>query len=192
MEKSRTHLGVILAGGQGVRMGTADKGEVMLAGYRLVDWAALGLSPQVDHVAVNAPSALGLQIPNIPDITPDIKGPLAGLLAALAWGRKNLKGPFAVVTVAVDTPFFPDDLVKKLAAPGGPALAAVKGVAQTTFGLWPGEIEEALKAYTRESANPSIRGYAKEFNVALVNFKNQDQFFNINTPGDLARAEDMV
>jgi len=185
-------LGVILAGGQGKRMGGLNKGEVKLAGYPLVEWVASGLSPQVDQVVVNAPSAYELDVPNVPDETADIKGPLAGVLAALAWGRKNLKTPFAIVTVAVDTPFFPDDLVAKLGKKGVPALAAVGGEAQTIFGYWPAEIEEVLKVYIAEAPNPSIRGFAKKTNMALVNFKRSEEFFNINTPEDLARAEKLA
>lgn len=185
-------LGVILAGGQGMRMGGLNKGEVKLAGYPLVEWAASGLSPQVDQIVVNAPSAYGLDAPIIPDETSEIKGPLAGVLAALAWGQKNLESPFAIVTVAVDTPFFPDDLVAKLGKKGISALAKVGGEAQTTFGYWPMEIEENLRDYVAKTSNPSIRGFAREEKLALVHFKVADQFFNINTPEDLAKAESMT
>ncbi len=173
-------------------MGGLNKGEVKLAGYPLVEWAASGLSPQVDQLVVNATSAYELDVPNVPDETADIKGPLAGILAALAWGRKNLESPFAIATVAVDTPFFPDDLVAKLGKKGVPALAAVGGEAQTTFGYWPTEIEENLRDYVAKTSNPSIRGFAKETNMALVNFKRSEEFFNINTPEDLARAEKLA
>ncbi|MEE8258688.1 MAG: NTP transferase domain-containing protein [Sphingomonadales bacterium] len=192
MGKKPFILGVILAGGQGMRMGGLNKGEVKLSGYPLVEWAFMGLSPQVGQVVVNASSAIGLEVPFAADKTPDIKGPLAGVLAALAWGRENLKKPFAIVTVAIDTPFFPNNLVTKLSKTGAPALAAVGGEAQTTFGYWPAEIEEVLKAYTAEAPNPSIRGFAKQTDVALVKFKRANQFFNINTPEDLAKAEGMA
>lgn len=192
MGKKPFILGVILAGGQGMRMGGLNKGEVKLAGHSLAEWAFMGLSPQVGQVVVNASSAFGLEAPFVADKTPDIKGPLAGVLASLAWGRENLKKPFAIVTVAIDTPFFPDDLVAKLGKTGDPTLAAVEGEAQTTFGYWPAEIEEVLKVYTAEAPNPSIRGFAKKTNMALVNFKRSEEFFNINTPEDLAKAEKLA
>jgi len=185
-------LGVILAGGQGMRMGGLDKGKVLLAGHPLAEWAFMGLSPQVGQVVVNASSAFGLDVPFVADITPDIKGPLAGVLASLAWGRENLKEPFAVITVAIDTPFFPDNLVAKLSKTGDPTLAAVEGEVQTTFGYWPAEIEEVLTGYIAEAPNPSIRGFAKETNMALVKFKRPEEFFNINTPEDLAKAEKLA
>jgi molybdopterin-guanine dinucleotide biosynthesis protein A len=192
MGRDAIKLGVILAGGRGSRMGGKNKADIRLGGHRLVDLAVARLRPQVDQIIFSAPSGLDHNIPNVPDEANGIKGPLAGLLAAFRWGRENLEEPFTVLTVAVDTPFFPFDLAARLSAGGGPALAAYLGEAQTTFGFWPQDIEADLRAYAGEANNPSIRGFARERKVPLVNFKNPEHFFNINTPEDLLEAEKLV
>ena len=46
--------GVILAGGQGRRMGGVDKGLRELRGKRMVAWALERFAPQVDEVLINA------------------------------------------------------------------------------------------------------------------------------------------
>jgi len=192
MEKDPIILGVILAGGRGSRMGGKNKADIRLGGRRLADLVMARLRPQVDHVIFSAPSGLDHNIPSVPDETSGIKGPLAGLLAAFRWGRENLEEPFAVLTVAVDTPFFPADLAARLSAGGGPALAASLREAQTTFGLWPQDMEADLRDYAGEANNPSIRGFARKRKVPLVNFENPEHFFNINTPEDLKVAEELA
>ena len=188
MANNHQILGVILAGGQGRRMGGKNKAELCLSGHRLVDLVVERLGPQVDQVIFNAPSSLDLDIPHAPDLPGDIRGPLAGLLAAFHWGRKNLEKPFSVLTVAVDSPFFPTNLAARLSAVSGPAIAATEGEAQTTFGYWPVKVEPDLKDYIENTENPSIRGFARERKTPLVDFENPKQFFNINTPEDLAKA----
>ncbi|MCH8172346.1 MAG: NTP transferase domain-containing protein [Proteobacteria bacterium] len=192
MARDAIKLGVILAGGRGRRMGGKNKADIRLGGRRLADLAVARLCLQVDRIIFSAPVSLDHNIPNIPDEASGIKGPLAGLLAAFRWGRKNLEGPFTILTVAVDTPFFPADLAARLCAGGGPALAACLGKVQTTFGLWPQDMEADLRAYAKEADNPSIRGFARKRKVPLVNFENPEHFFNINTPEDLLEAEKLV
>jgi len=188
MTENTKIIGVILAGGRGSRMGGVNKAEISLAGRRLVDIAVQRLSHQVDQIILSAPEDFGVNLPFAADENEKIRGPLAGLLAALKWGRRNIGGPFSVITAAVDTPFFPDDLVERLMAGDGPALAATGGMAQTTFGYWPDTIEPALKAYLLVADNPSIQGFRREHQVELINFANADDFLNINTPEDLKKA----
>jgi molybdopterin-guanine dinucleotide biosynthesis protein A len=46
--------GLVLAGGQGRRMGGVDKGLQPLRGRPMVEWVIGRLAPQVDEVVVNA------------------------------------------------------------------------------------------------------------------------------------------
>ena len=135
-------FGVILAGGQGRRMGGADKALLRLAGRTLVAHAVDRLEPQVERLAINANGAperfATFALPVLADDDP--QGPLSGVLAGLAWA--GAAGADAVVTVAVDCPFFPGDLVPRLAlaaetSAGGVALARSGGNDHPTFGLWP-------------------------------------------------------
>lgn len=46
--------GVVLAGGQGSRMGGVDKGLVMLRDKPMVEWVIERFAPQVDALIINA------------------------------------------------------------------------------------------------------------------------------------------
>lgn len=100
-------FGLILAGGRGRRMGGRDKALLKLGGQTLLDRVAARLAPQVAGLAVSSnsdPALLpGLKV--LPDETPDLAGPLAGVLSGLCEARR--RGFDGLVSVAVDTPFSP-------------------------------------------------------------------------------------
>ncbi|MBP8140226.1 MAG: NTP transferase domain-containing protein, partial [Burkholderiales bacterium] len=80
--------GVVLAGGQGRRMGGVDKGLVPFRGSPMAAHAIARLAPQVGAVVVNANqnadayAALGHRV--VPDAVGGFAGPLAGLHAGLS------------------------------------------------------------------------------------------------------------
>ncbi len=104
---------VILAGGQGRRMGGADKGLIDYRGRPLVEWALATLAPQVGEIVISANrnaeryAAYGRRV--LPDPLPGFPGPLAGVLAAL----QTVEADWLVV-VPCDTPHLPADLVIRL------------------------------------------------------------------------------
>lgn len=107
--------GLVLAGGQGTRMGGIDKGLQLLDGTPLALHALRRLAPQVGTVLVNANrnhaayEAFGA--PVCPDTVAGFAGPLAGFLTGLA----RCHTPW-LLTVPCDTPRFPADLAARLAA----------------------------------------------------------------------------
>lgn len=188
-------FGVILAGGEGRRMGGADKATLPLAGRSLAAHAADRLEPQVERLAISAngdPARLaGLGLPVLADDRP--QGPLSGVLAALDWAAPL--GATAVVTVAVDTPFFPGDLVPRLllAAEGpGLALARSGGNDHPTFALWPITLRQELRAFLASGAKASVRAFADARGAGRADFPEDGSFLNLNTPDDLRRAEDLI
>jgi molybdenum cofactor guanylyltransferase len=106
---------VILAGGEGRRMGGADKGLALFLGTPLAQRAAQRIAPFVDAVSVNANrnaaayAALGYTV--FSDGLPAHEGPLGGVLAAL----RACSAPYLLV-LPCDVPNFPLDLVARLAA----------------------------------------------------------------------------
>lgn len=177
--------GVILAGGRGRRMGGADKALILLHGQPMICHAIARLAPQVAAVAISAngdPARFsGLGLPVLPDA--ESRGPLSGVLAGLGWAA----GHDAIATVAVDTPFFPADLVARLAAAGAPAMAASRSDLHPTFALWPLAAAPALRAFLSGGASPRVTDFARSLGAATVAFDDGD-FRNINTPADLAAA----
>src|SRR6266850_1995655 len=79
--------GILLAGGQGRRMGGVDKGLQLLRGKPMAQWALERLAPQVDEVLINCNQNLesyarfGYRL--VPDEITGFAGPLAGLHAGL-------------------------------------------------------------------------------------------------------------
>ena len=85
--------GVVLAGGQGSRMGGVDKGLVPFRGRPLVEHVIERLRPQVDTILINAnrnPEAYAaFGHPVISDEIEGFAGPLAGFERGLAlWFRQ--------------------------------------------------------------------------------------------------------
>jgi molybdenum cofactor guanylyltransferase len=183
-------FGVILAGGGGRRMGGVDKAALRLGGESLLSRAIARLEPQVERLAISSNGApAGFGLPVLPDAAP--LGPLAGILAALKWAAPL--GASAVVSVAVDTPFFPGDLTPQLClaaetSPQGTAIAT-SGKDHPTFGLWPVSLAPALAAFLASGENPRVMTFATAQSCARARFPQEAAFQNINTPEDLAAAE---
>ncbi len=197
--RTRT-AGLILAGGRARRMGGRPKAFIRVGGKTLLSRAIGRLRPQTDALAISANgetermAAFGL--PVIADTLPDFPGPLAGVLAGMLWARRAAPEARWLVTVAVDTPFFPTDLVARLLAAARRedaeiACAMSRGRLHPVFGLWPVEIAEDLeRALTREGLREAGR-FAARRRLARVDFGEglPDPFFNINEPGDIPAAE---
>jgi molybdopterin-guanine dinucleotide biosynthesis protein A len=104
---------VILAGGEGRRMGGADKGLVGYRGRPLVEWTLAALVQQVGEIVISANrnldtyAAYGRRV--LPDTLPDFPGPLAGVLAALDAVLADW-----LLVVPCDTPHLPADLARRL------------------------------------------------------------------------------
>src|SRR4051812_10033640 len=105
--------GLVLAGGLGRRMGGVDKGLQRLRGRPMVAWVLERLTPQVDEVLINANQNLDTYATFDHRVVPDeiggFAGPLAGLHRGLTEARHAL-----VATVPCDSPFLPEDLVRRL------------------------------------------------------------------------------
>ena len=182
--------GVILAGGQGRRMGGADKALLTLGGQTLLSHAIACLAPQVRRLALSAngdPARFADHgLPVLGDAPGHRgEGPLAGILAALDWAAMG--GADALLTLPVDAPFAPTDLARRLAEPGGPALATSHGRLHPTAALWPVAGRAALATLFASGERRLRVALAEATPVAFD--ATPDPFANLNTPDDLAAAE---
>lgn len=188
-----TVTGLVLAGGQGSRMGGVDKGLAPFRGRPMVAHAIERLAPQVDEVLVNAnrnPEAyarFGHRV--IADEIPGFAGPLAGFERGLAHARGQL-----VATVPCDSPFLPADLVARLRAAlegAGAQLAVARTGDQPhpVFCLMRREVHASLTAFLASGQRKIDKWYAS-LSVAEVAFDDEaDAFANINTRDELAGLE---
>ncbi|HWE74676.1 MAG TPA: molybdenum cofactor guanylyltransferase MobA [Stellaceae bacterium] len=194
--------GVLLAGGQSQRMGGGDKNLRLLGGKPMLAHVIERAKPQVDALVLNAngdPQRFAnFGLPVISDSIAGFAGPLAGVLAGLDWAAEHVPEAELVASFATDAPFFPRDLVNRLAVAleeGGFDLACAQsnGQAHPVFGLWPlslrGALREALAAGMRK-----VDRWTARYKLVEVEFLAEpvDPFFNANRPDDLAEAERLI
>jgi molybdopterin-guanine dinucleotide biosynthesis protein A len=189
--------GIILAGGQGRRMGTLDKGLQLLHGKPMVEHVIERLHPQVDALIINAnqnADAYGELAEHhgarvVPDRLGGFAGPLAGLQAGLFAATTPL-----VVTVPCDSPFLPRDLVARLRdalQAHGAELAVAKTFDQPhpVFALVRIGMRENLNAFLTDGGRKIDAWYAA-LPVVEVQFDDEAEAFeNINTQDELSQFE---
>jgi len=185
--------GLVLAGGQGRRMGGVDKGLQLLQGRPLMQHVIERLRPQVDSVMINANQNLdryaefGWRV--VPDRLGGFAGPLAGLDAGL-----HATDAALVVTVPCDSPFLPHDLVARLATARSATDADV-AVARTgsqphpVFALVCARVRSHLADFLARGERKIDLWYAS-LDVVEVAFDDEaDAFANINTRAELAQHD---
>jgi len=190
--------GVILAGGQSSRYGGRPKGLERVHGSRVIDRVAGVLAAETDSLLLiaNDPDAAswlpGVRVES--DVRPGI-GSLGGIHAALVHARTP------VIVVAWDMPFVPQGLIAELRARGEDADVVAPESGSSRRGLEPlcafysqacvAPIERALDADDRR-----VVAFFEHVRVARVTAEDvrrfgdpERLFMNVNTPGELALAE---
>jgi molybdopterin-guanine dinucleotide biosynthesis protein A len=192
-------LGVIVAGGRGVRLGLGrPKAFAEVGGMTLLARAEEVLGALCDEIVIAAPASLALpphRSARVADATGDAV-PLAGLVAGLS------ARPFArAVALGVDFPRMRPEMLAALLARLGRRAAVIPapdGVPQPLAAVYaPGAVaslsaslaggERAVTAAAL-ALDPLIVG-----EVELSRLEGGSAcFFNLNTPDDLAEAERRV
>ncbi len=185
--------GVILAGGQGSRMGSVDKGLRELHGKPMVAWVLERFGPQVDEVLINANQNLDLYARFGHRVIADRIGGFAGPLAGLERGLSEAHHPL-VATVPCDSPFLPADLIARLRATldaqqSQLAVAKTGAQAHPVFCLCWRDVLPHLTQFLAGGGRKIDAWYAT-LKVAEAAFDDEpDAFSNINTLGELQLIE---
>ena len=192
MKRQLSVTGIVLAGGQGRRMGSVDKGLALLLGRPMAAHVIERFAPQVDEILINANRnmteymALGHAV--IPDAIGGYAGPLAGLHVGLTHAAHPL-----VATVPCDSPFLPLDLVARLSSALSHDAADI-AVARTfeqphpVFALVRRSVLPHLTQFLQEGGRKIDAWYAT-LKATEVAFDDQaDAFRNINTADELRQA----
>lgn len=184
-----TVTGVVLAGGQGSRMGGVDKGLQEFRGKPMAAHAIERLAPQVDEILINANrnaqayERFGHRV--IADEIEGFAGPLAGFERGLAHARGEL-----VVTVPCDSPFLHADLVARLRDAlerdrAQVAVAKTGDQVHPVFCLMRREVHESLRQFLASGQRKIDRWYP-QLRATLVGFDDEAQaFMNVNTREEL-------
>ena len=181
--------GLLLAGGQGSRMGGADKGLLELQGESLAAHALRRLRPQVGELLISANrnldeyARLGARV--LPDAQPgDFAGPLAGMAA----GLRACTTPW-LLSVPCDGPWLPPDLAQRLgeaalAAGRDAAIAVAGGRRQPVHALLRSDLLESLLEFLRGDGR-KVEDWLRTVGFAEAVFEDPRAFDNINLPQQL-------
>ena len=182
--------GLILAGGQGRRMGGVDKGLQPLRGKAMAQWALERLAPQVQELLINCNQNLESYARFGHRLVPDEVGGFAGPLAGLHAGLKAASHPL-VVTVPCDSPFLPHDLVSRLnagLADNDLAVAKTGRQAHPVFSLVRKDVLQNLEAFLAGGGRKIDAWYASLRTAEIAFDDEADAFRNINTLEELGKA----
>lgn len=173
-------VGVVLAGGAGRRMEGQVKPFAPFAGKRLIDHAVARLAPQVDQLLINlnASSRVEFPYPIIEDVEEGLRGPLAGVLAAFAWLKKNNVAVHWVATIPCDIPLLPTNFVSKLVdamkrGNADCAYASYGGQGHYVCALWPMRSYDLIEKMLAEK-KLAVRDGLALLEAIAVEFPKQD------------------
>jgi molybdopterin-guanine dinucleotide biosynthesis protein A len=197
-------FGLVLAGGLARRMGGGDKVRIKIGRSTILDRVLATLSGQCVDIIINANgdperfADTGCTV--VPDNVPGFAGPLAGILAGLDWLSAQNNGVEWMMSVPGDCPFLPDDLVERLhearrvMGAGVPFACARSGEwRHPVVGLWPVALRLALRKALVDEDLRKIEVFTARHGIAIAEWPDRpiDPFFNVNTPEDIKRAEEV-
>ncbi len=182
---------VILAGGRGRRMETADKGLVELDSWPLIQHVLNAVRPQNNNIVINANQNLAryraFGYPVIADELSDFQGPLAGIATVM----KAVTTPY-ILTLPCDAPYVAPDYQANMwqgvqtqqtdlvVAHDGQRLQSVHALIPTC--LYP-SLEQFLRSKMRK-----VDVWYSQHALGLVDMSAQAKMFhNLNTKEALAR-----
>jgi molybdenum cofactor guanylyltransferase len=181
---------VILAGGQGRRMGGRDKGLMEFNGKPIIELLIEKLQEQDIELVINAnrnqPAYQQYGYPVLSDELADFQGPLAGFATAM----KGVKTNF-ILTLPCDGPLLADNLVEAFidaqAKSNAEICVADDGERlQPVYALIRVDLVDDLEAFLHSGDRKIDRWYARH-DFARVDFSRQKNMFaNINKPEDHA------
>tara|TARA_B100000686_G_C16803998_1_gene988424 strand:- start:2921 stop:3547 length:627 start_codon:yes stop_codon:yes gene_type:complete len=200
--------GCVLSGGEARRLGGKGKALVKIAGSNMIDLVIKSLNRQVSPLVINTRDKTQTLSDKYSHIEDFIKvdggaGPLSGILSAIIWAKRYFNESYTnfnndvgyVLTVPVDCPFIPSDLVKRLYYPlysdsFDIVVASSNGNIHPVIALWSINLDKSLE----EALNNGVRKidfFTSSFRVKVIDwkFKDFDPFFNVNNHDDVLIAE---
>lgn len=189
--------GIVLAGGQGQRMGGADKGLIAFRHKPLIEHVVERLAPQVSQIMISANRNLSIYeafgYPVISDTARDTppneryQGPIAGILCCM----EKIQTPYAFI-VPCDTPLLPQNLVATLTTHcAGQSLVLLRDQhrLQPLFGLYHRSLLADLRRYFSCGGRKLVSWCEAQSPLILEWPEDASGFTNINTLDELTELE---
>lgn len=188
-------VGLILAGGGGLRLGGARKADIRLGNVRLLDRVRSQLVPQCALILLSVGAGqkiMDTDMVVLADAPESINGPAAGLLAGALWCAQHRPGAL-LVSASVDTPFFPADFVERaldlLDDDSGCVVGAYSGRDYPTNALWRSDrLLTHLCAIPPAPRGPRLRDIQAALAVRQLDYTDgaaPDPFAGVNRLADL-------
>jgi len=199
--------GCILSGGEARRLGGKGKALVKIAGSNMIDLVINRVNNQVSPLVINTRDRTQILSDKYKHIEDFLKvdggaGPLSGILSAIKWAKQHFndvrKDSGYVLTVPIDCPFIPSNLLEKLYYPlytdyFDVVVASSNGNIHPVIALWSIKLDKPLE----EALSNGIRKidfFTSSYKVKVINweFKDFDPFFNVNNYDDIRIAESYI
>lgn len=185
--------GIILAGGQGKRMGGLDKGLVAFHGLPMVAHVIKRLRPQVSEIIINANRETARYAEFGHAVVSDRIAGYAGPLAGLHAGMQAASHPY-VLSVPCDSPLLPARLVQRLLDAlllhdADIAVAQAGGQLHPVFSLSRRALLPSLEQYLQQGGR-KVEAWQRSLHMVTVAFDDQAAAFsNVNTAQQLTELE---
>jgi molybdopterin-guanine dinucleotide biosynthesis protein A len=206
--RSGALVGVVLAGGEGRRMGSGPAKPLRrLGGKPMVAHVVERLKPQVMDLVIvaNEDAAAYRKLAPVIADPPEVRraaqkegrrlGPLAGILAGMEWAQAHHPHAGWILTVPADVPFLPLDLTVRLCGlmhvPEPDVLTVRSGRRREhALAVWSVTLMADLRQALLVDGVRRVEDFARRHDCAELAWPHGPAAFtNINTPGDLASAE---
>ena len=197
---TRPHA-VIIAGGEGQRLGGVRKADLRIGGVRQIERVIAALGAVTAPVLVaTGPHGRSIDLPPgclaVPDLDAACGGPLAGLAAAIGWLTQAGIVEGMLVSAAVDTPLLPHDFFGRMRAALSSAPAAFAAWGDDFYppnAIWRIERLQDLPASTIAGTAPaSLKALHHALGAERVDWAaggTDNPFRNINTVTDLVALQ---
>jgi len=184
--KTKSFSCIILAGGEGKRVGGVDKGLIEYKNKPLVEHVIAAVSPQIDDLVISANRHIEhykrYSKKVISDQSEKYLGPLAGIYAALPHCQHE-----QVLVVPCDTPFLPNDIIKHFLSKQNHADIYI---AESDKKLQPVLlIQKKLRnsiAQTLEADELRLMFWVKSHQPEVISFQDKTAFKSFNNTRDFA------
>ena len=185
-------LVVILAGGKSRRMLGKDKSLATINKKKLLDICFKRISQQSEMIIINTNNR---SLINFDKKKTFVKDHFSGFLTGMKWAEKYYPIANWILTVPVDSPLFPDDLLKKFRKNLNDELIVTAKSGDKThpvFSMWNLSLIKSLELSIKQGIL-KIDEFTKNFKTKVVNFPiiDYDPFYNINNLEDLSVAEEI-